>query len=453
MADKLTTLSIEQKAGLKDIWLSDPTSRGLGLFELRITPKGKRTFYFRYTNSQEKRQRINLGNYDKEGAIGLTLKQARWKAAKLSQLYQSGVVDIKEHFEELERIAAAQRKAEENKIENERLEVELLNRRLTINMLFEKWHKSQLATRKDQGAYVVRMFNKDVFPAIGNLYADEVKKGHIAEVIDNILARGVNRTAKMVFSDLRQMFKWALYRDWIEVDPTASIKKSDVGKKDVERDRVLSEEEIVSLSMQIPAARLLPTTEAAIWIALTTCCRIGELLKARWEHIDFEKQEWTIPAENAKNGFAITVHLSPLALEQFQIIRNMHHYSEWLYPNRNDTNHVCTKTITKQLSDRQRVTALTNRSSKTATLSLSGGKWSPHDLRRTAATLLAMIGVSPVVIERCLNHVEQNKVQRIYQRYSYQAEMNAAWEKLGARVTALKDGKQIAKVLPFRAKG
>nr|WP_320050750.1 tyrosine-type recombinase/integrase [uncultured Desulfuromonas sp.] len=452
MAAKLTTQALNRKPGDRDIWLTDPSPKGKGLLQARITTTGKKGFYFRYTNSNGGRQRLPLGSYDPDGISGLTLKQAREKAGTLSQLYQSGILDIKEHLEEQERIALAERKAEEAKLEAERIEAEQLSKRLTVRQLFDKWRQSQLINRKDGGAYVLRMFTKDVFPAIGHMYADEIKKGHIAEIVDSILARGANRVAKMVFSDMRQMFKWALYRDWIEYDPTAAIKKSDIGKKDTERERVLTEDEIVTLAEKIPEARLLPTTEAAIWIPLATCCRIGELLKARWEHIDLDKREWFIPAENSKNGVALTINLSDFAVKQFQTVYSMHHYSQWLYPNRKDTDHVCTKTITKQLSDRQRSEAMTNRSSRTDTLTLPGGYWSPHDLRRTAATLLAMMGVSPIVIERCLNHVEQNKMQRVYQRYSYQSEMNDAWKRLGSRLEALKSGKKVAKVTPLKRK-
>jgi integrase len=428
-----------------DIWLSDDAPKGQGRFYARISPKGACSFYFKYTNSQKKREYILLGKYDKNGIKGLTLREGREKAGELSRLYQSGILDIKEHLKEQERLANAEREAK-------RIEAEKLANKLTVRQLFDKWHQSQLTNRKDEGASVLRMFSKDVFPAIGHMYADEVKKGHIAEIADNILARGANRTAKMVFSDIRQMFKWALYRDWIEIDPTSGIRKADIGGKDTERERVLSEDEITILAEKMPDANLQPSTEAAVWIALATCCRIGELLKARWEHINYDKREWYIPAENAKNGDAITVYLSDFALKQFRKIESMHHYSEWLYPNRKNTSHVCTKTVTKQLSDRQRSEALSNRSSRTDTLTLPGGYWSPHDLRRTGATLLAMLGISPVVIERCLNHVEQNKMQRIYQRYSYQAEMNDAWDNLAARIESLINGKETATVIPLRSK-
>lgn len=50
-------------------------------------------------------------------------------------------------------------------------------------------------------------------------------------------------------------------------------------------------------------------------------------------------------------------------------------------------------------------------------LFLSGGDWTPHDLRRTGATLLQSLGVTLEIIERVLNHTEPNKLRLTYQRY------------------------------------
>lgn len=50
---------------------------------------------------------------------------------------------------------------------------------------------------------------------------------------------------------------------------------------------------------------------------------------------------------------------------------------------------------------------------------------------------MTMLGVIPEVAERCLNHTEENKVKRIYQRHSYEKEMRTAWAVLGERLTVL----------------
>ena len=103
---------------------------------------------------------------------------------------------------------------------------------------------------------------------------------------------------------------------------------------------------------------------------------------------------------------------------------------------------VGTRTITKQVSDRQREEGgnLKNRTKKSQSLILSNGRWTPHDLRRTGATLMVELGVMPEVVERCLNHVEENKVKRTYQRFSYKPQMKNAWKLLGDRLLVLRDG-------------
>lgn len=80
---------------------------------------------------------------------------------------------------------------------------------------------------------------------------------------------------------------------------------------------------------------------------------------------------------------------------------------------------------------------MSRRSAKAQALLLPGGKWTPHDLRRTGATIMTALGVLPEVAERCLNHTEENKVKRTYQRHSYAAEMAAAWHLLGDRLGIL----------------
>lgn len=94
-----------------------------------------------------------------------------------------------------------------------------------------------------------------------------------------------------------------------------------------------------------------------------------------------------------------------------------------------------------------------NRSAKTGTLSLPGGLWTMHDLRRTASTIMGDLGIKPEVIDRCQNHKEPNRIRRTYQRYSYKTEMEEAWQLLGERLEALTSGQGTAKIIPLRKKG
>ena len=85
-------------------------------------------------------------------------------------------------------------------------------------------------------------------------------------------------------------------------------------------------------------------------------------------------------------------------------------------------------------------------------LVLPGGKWTPHDLRRTAATAMAELGALPDVVEKCLNHTEVGKVKRIYQRAQYEGPMCDAWKLLGTRLALLQgmaDGR-VTNVVPMQ---
>lgn len=331
-------------------------------------------------------------------------------------------------------------------------QAEALSARITVADLFERWATVELIRRKDGGKEIRRMFAKDVLPIIGDLAVEDIRKGHVTAVTDALLARGVTRMAKMIFSLIRQMFRFAVDRDIIEADPTAAIRKAKIGGKDVERDRVLTEDEIRTLYQQTLSAGLLHTTEAAIWLALATGCRIGELLRAEWRHVRPEAGEWFIPADNSKNGRPHTIYLSDFAARHFQVLQAINGASKWCFPNRDDSDNVCVKTVTKQLGDRQRGNAspMSRRSPHTNVLTLPGGRWTPHDLRRTAATLMTALGVLPEVAEKCLNHTEESRVKRTYQRHSYEIEKREAWRLLGERLEQLTDDDRNAITLKHR---
>ena len=78
-----------------------------------------------------------------------------------------------------------------------------------------------------------------------------------------------------------------------------------------------------------------------------------------------------------------------------------------------------------------------NRSTATNALDLPGGKWTPHDLRRTAATVMAKIGVSNDVISECINHMQADRMTRVYVQNRREPEQAVAFDKLGIRLQEL----------------
>ena len=421
--NRLTDLKIRNFSAPTEQMLSD----GFGLY-LKVRPNSTiKAWIYRFTQNG-KTQKMQIGTYPHVG-----LAEARALARELDKEHKSGLNPITERNRRKEE---AQQKA-----------LEAASKK-TVQELFNLWAKIDISTHKDGGVSVYRIFKKDVLPAIGCLRVEDVTKGHVIAVVDAVLARGARRMAKVVFSLTRQMFRFAVDRDILTVDPTQSLRKAKIGGKDTERDRVLSDAEIQHLAYALPTSSLRESYQLALWIMLSTLCRIGELTRARWSDVEITKGSWRIPKENSKNGKPHVIRLSPFARDLFCRLKLLQAESqsfqtnerEWIYPARNGTKPIHSQVITKQISDRQRPTSRLAKRAAGATaesLALPDGKWGPHDLRRSGATLMVALGVLPAVVERCLNHTEERRLIRIYQRHTYQNEMQSAWEHLGNHLARL----------------
>lgn len=369
-----------------------------------------------------------------------SLKAIRLERDKYRLVVDSGADPLEN--KKAEKLAAQAEQAEALLVEQRRLDhVAELGARLKVRDLFDKWEKTELSDRKDKGAEVRRMFEKDVFPTIGDMAAEDVRKGHVMALVDKVKERGVSRMARVIFSLVRQMMRFAVDRDLIESDPTAAIRKEKAVGKDNERDRVLSEAELKQLAKALPTC-VPKQIELAVWLMTSTLCRVGELSKALWADIDLDSRRWRIPADVAKNEKEHIVFLSDFAVQKFTDLKAMKLSDVWAYPSRDGKKHLDEKTITKQLRDRQRSEPLKGRAKgdKLRALLLLGGQWTSHDLRRTGATTMGELGIDGDTIERCLNHTEQNRIKRTYQRQRNEHAMIEAWQELGIRLAVLTSG-------------
>lgn len=406
-----------------------------------LKPKPKISVYFvwRYTIDGKTRE-FYCGTWP-DSSLG-DIRKARTAAeARKNQgvdpAHETQVRRMEKRIQEGKRLAG---------LHEEEIALAAYRARPTLLEVYENWLIIGLANRKDK-AELKRAFAKDVLPVLGKLAIADITRAHVASVLDAILARGARRLANRTLSELRQLFGFAIDRGHLENDPTLRLKKDKIGGKDTERDRVLSEVELLALARQLPDANLYRPTEIAIWLMLATACRIGELTSARWEQIDWQQGIWRIP--ETKNGRPHEVFLSQFAVRQLEALRALHPDTPWLYPGRILVNHgadpddqgpLDSKAITRQVSDRQRINGpLAKRTTTTTALRLPGGRWTPHDLRRTAATLMGKLGIRPDVIERCLNHVEPNRIKRTYQRQDLRTEQAEAWRILGERLEMLID--------------
>jgi integrase len=350
---------------------------------------------------------------------------------------------------------------------------------LTVAELFTEWLSDGVA-RQDGNAELTRRFTKDVLPAIGDKPLRDLTDKDLLTTLRTVRERGVNRYVVGLFADINQMLAWAEKRKpWrglmIDGNPAELIQVEKLLDHDYqeERDRILSANEIRELrdifeGMERDYIALLPgqkysgirplerKAQLALWICLGTLCRIGELLKAEWRHVDLEKGTWFLPAENTKGQRGKRqdhhVFLSDFALRQFKDLFDLTGNTSYLFPATNHACHVDLKSISKRVGDRQE--QFQNRSKPLSgrrndnTLVLSkgaNGNWTPHDMRRTGSTMMQELGITLEIIDRCQNHLlGGSKVRRHYLHHDYAQEKTAAWQLLGERLDVILNSESVA---------
>jgi integrase len=302
----------------------------------------------------------------------------------------------------------------------------------------------------------------EIAPALLEFISDAELITHHA-----IIATGKVATAVELSKDIGQMLRWAEKRKpWrallIDCNPDelVEIEKLVPANYTKERTRQLSIEEICKLKQIFDESEsiyadaenkrtserpLKKEAQIALWLCLGTICRIGELLMTEWKHVNLEQRTWFIPAENTKGerGRKCTqlIYLSDFTFDQFKQLHALTGDSKWAFPARFKEGHVCVKTVSKQVGDRQvkfksRTRKLKCRAENN-NLVVGDEEWTPHDLRRTGATLMQKLKISREVINLCQNHVIGSKVDRVYLLDDYADEKRDAWNKLGDRLEAI----------------
>lgn len=247
--------------------------------------------------------------------------------------------------------------------------------------------------------FVRRWANRDI---------REVAKQDVLGVIDGIVADGAPSAANHALAAIRKFFNWSVERGLVAESPCAGIAKP---ARTISRERVLTEEEL---------ARIWKAAEAAgypfgpiVQLLILSAQRRNEVASMRWCDIDRRDNLWTLPSEATKSNRAHSVPLSPQARAIIDGCPKLH--DVFVFPSGGADD----RTFSGFSKAKRRLDA-----------AVGVTDWTLHDLRRTAATHMARLGVAPHVVERILNHTggSLGGVAGIYNRFSYLPEMRAALE-------------------------
>ena len=270
-------------------------------------------------------------------------------------------------------------------------------------------------------------FDRLVKPRIGKIGVYELRRSHVAEMLDKVEDEAGPVQADRVRAYLRKALSWYAERD-DEFNLNAAFVRvaARANPKERARSRILADHE---LRIVWPLLSDAGTFGALLKALLLTAQRRDEVANMTWTEIGTDGT-WTIPAERYKTKRPNFVPLSRTALAVIAA-QPKHDDCDYVFPSR-------TKTPfsgfgkSKAKLDRAVLAALKKQAKKGAKVEPIPN-WTLHDLRRTAKTLMARAGVRPDISERVLGHVIAG-VEGTYDRHSYADEKRDALEKLAEMI-------------------
>ena len=443
----------------------DVTTELRGLM-VRVHPSGALSFRYRYKRGKDKDGRpiqyvIVLGEYGKKGA-GITLEDAHEFQHKAKRWLSLGLDPTEEKAKE----DAAREKARQERAEAGTV-VDLVDEFTHRKLRGERWDAEagqwvrdpKVNTRPRKRPEAAEwLLNANLVDAklddqkVGRMRAHDLTRRHMVRLLDGIVDRGAPVLANRTHAIVKQLFDWAAAKELIPASPMAGIERP--GGKEVPRDRVLTADEIHTFWSKLDDAVMVEPTRLALKLLLATGQRRGEITFARWGHFDLERTRqdkgktvpdpvWTIPVELLKTSHAKrkkpephVVPLSPLAVQLLKKLKQLTGEGAYLLPARATAK-----------SDAPYSEAVLSRAVRENKDHFGIEDFTPHDLRRTAASFMTKLGVPRLHVEKVLNHATGD-IAEIYDRHDYLPEKRAALEKWGKQLSVIIKTKD-EKVVPM----
>lgn len=443
-------------------------------FCLRLRPNGTKTFVYLF-KYRGKLHKLNLGTYP---AVSL---------ATASAAFEANYEIVKGGGNPIEEKKAAVIEAEEVRKTEERNDI----LKPTVAKLVDEFILKHAREHTRRWQDTERMLKKEVVPIWGDLKAEDIGKRDIVLLLEGIIERGAPISSNQVFKHIRKMFNFAVERDILKYSPCMGVKALAPNKT---RDRVLTEIEVKTLWTVLPTLPISTDIQRALKLILVTAQRPGEVAGMHTREIN--GHWWTIPAERSKNKKTHRVYLTALAMEiiteaktdaqtakERAEIRNAREmkrqpklppadeeYSGYIFPcSRRYQNidkggakvpevsiagHALPVAVRRALESPvlgKDGKPLYTKSGKAATKNFIGiDKFTPHDLRRTAATFMSQIGFMDEIIDAVLNHVKTGII-RTYNLNKYDKEKQAALETWERKLNSILTGTE-TKVISMTAR-
>ena len=316
---------------------------------------------------------------------------------------------------------------------------------MTVKKLVEEYMTKHAKKNKSSWPEDERILNKDVIPVWGDRKAKDITRRDVLTLIEGMRERG-NGITTNTFKIIRRMFRFAVKQEIIESTPCYAFEKGEELPIPVAKERSLSESEVKIFMAGIDKCAISENVRNILKMILFTGQRPEEVCTMHRSEIDgawweFTPKETVITKQIPRKQ---RIYLTKTAL---QIIGDAKDYifSSPVPKMDKDDNPIPTPITVRAVSYALRRNLTTHvvkskKPTRPATKSikkkpfvvdvekkLTIDKFTPHDLRRTCATLISELGYPDEVVDAILAHLKKGEI-RTYNKNKYDKEKKAAME-------------------------
>jgi integrase len=289
-----------------------------------------------------------------------------------------------------------------------------------VHARYVEEHAQKKLKRWQDGQYLIQ---RNVLPVIGDMPIKDIKRADVRALLQSMQDRPA--LANRIRAAMSAVFIWAVDLSLVESNPCGGITRF----RTEARSRALTHDEL---------RVLWPCLSPVLKMILLTAARPGEATAMRLEHVGADhwwrrpgKPEWERGWPGLKGNRDHDVWLSPAARELIGEGNAGYAFARAKHERRGFVGDMPFRYVSENPERLPRIMA---RLCKKLGIIPPAR---PHDLRRTAATLLGELGYDNPAIARILGHAGTRDVTGIYNRHDYRAENVAMWEALGDRIMTI----------------
>ena len=256
----------------------------------------------------------------------------------------------------------------------------------TVRSVAEDFVAKYARPRNRTADEVARMFALHLYPKLGARPIETVTRRDILDVLDGIEEKASGARANRVLANVRRMFSWAVERGILEASPVANVRAPGQEKP---RDRVLTDDEVTAF---VRACEGMGEPFGPLFrLLLLTGQRREEVAALPWAELDLAGAVWHLPAARTKNKRASDV---PLSAQAVAILEGLMRRSPLAFPAAfSRDGHTEPRPLSGFGRAKERLDAAMLAELRKAAPEATLPDWRLHDLRRTAASGMARLGV------------------------------------------------------------